>query len=166
MRTFITAVIILSFSTSAYSWTLPGGELTGEDFDSEKLLGKVAIVFYVSPSKKDLNEEASEAVKKEKFDSDKFSSAGIIDLKSSWIPNGLIVRSIKKKQEKYPRTIYLKDKDKYMPKALSFEPEGNDVFVFNAKGEEVYRHLGQLGHNDILALISTLKKEINSLTEN
>ena len=166
MRTYVFTLFFLAFTSLAGAWTLPEGELNGEDFNSDKIAGKAAVVFYVSPSKKDLNEEASEAVKKEKFDADKFSSVGIIDLKSSWIPNGLIVRSIKKKQEKYPRTIYLKDKNKYMPKALSFEPEGNDVFVFNAKGEEVYRHLGKLDKEDIVKLVSTLKKEINSLTKN
>lgn len=166
MRTYVFTLCILAFSSLAGAWTLPEGQLSGEDFNSDTLIGKASVVFYVSPSKKDLNEEASEAVKKEKFNSDNFSSVGIIDLKSSWIPNGLIVRSIKKKQKKYPRTIYLKDKDRHMHEILSFEPKGNDVFVFNAKGEEVYRHLGKLNTTDIDKLVSTLKKEINSLTEN
>ncbi len=157
----LSVLFMLCFSLNAFSWTLPSGSLDGTDWKSESLKGKTFVLFYVSPSKKDLNNGASEAIKAQKFNSKDFSSVAVIDLKSSWIPNGLIMSAIKKKQKKYPRTIYLKDKKRHLHKTLNLNPTGNDVFVFNKNGDEIFRHNGKLNEDDIQKMIASLKESIS-----
>ena len=44
-----------------------GGRLDGTPWSSEELQGKVHVLFYVDPDEKDTNNDASEALDKEKF---------------------------------------------------------------------------------------------------
>ncbi len=151
---------ILLFPSLAFSWSLDSGSLNGDDWDSSIMKGKAYILFYVSPKKKDLNNDASDELKKQKFDFDVFGSVAVIDLKSSWIPNGLITRAIKKKQLKYPRTIYLKDKKRFLHKSLDFKPSGNDIFAFDKEGKEIFRQSGKLSDEDTQKLIKILRESI------
>ncbi len=152
--------LILLFPSLAFSWSLDSGNLNGDDWDSSIMKGKAYILFYVSPKKKDLNNDASDELKKQKFDGDVFGSVAVIDLKSSWIPNGLITRAIKKKQLKYPRTIYLKDKKRFLHKSLDFKPSGNDIFAFDKEGKEIFRQSGKLSDEDTQKLIKILRESI------
>ena len=162
MKSLLLGLSLCFFCVGAFGWVLEGGNLDKTDFDyHEAVKGRIAVLFYVNPSKRNLNNEASEAIKKENFDIKHFASLAIIDKKSSWLPKYLIMSSLKKKQKKYPRTIYLMDVDRNMHEILDFEPRGNDVFIFDSKGNEIYRHLGKLDAEDILELVSTLKDEIN-----
>jgi predicted transcriptional regulator len=153
-------IIPLLFPLLASAWVLPDGSLDGKDFDSASLKGKAFVLFYVSPKQKELNMEASEELKAQKFDGDVFGSVAIIDLKSSWIPNGLIMRAIKAKQEKYPRTIYLKDKKRYMHDILKFEPTGNEIFAFDDDGKMVFKHQGKASPEKVKELIKIMKASV------
>lgn len=145
------------FSTA---WVLPGGGLDGSDFDSEVFKGKAFVLFYVSPQKKQINMEASEELKAQKFDGDAFRSVAIIDLKSSWVPNPLIMRALRAKQEKYPKTIYLGDKKRHMHKILDFKPTGNELFAFDQNGKMIFSHLGKADPEKVKELISILKASV------
>ena len=54
-----------------------GGRLDGKPWSSDELQGKVYVLFYVDPDEKDTNNDASEALDREKFPDDKFQSFGI-----------------------------------------------------------------------------------------
>ena len=56
-----------------------GGRLDGTPWSSDEMKGKVHVLFYVDPDKKDLNNDASEALAAEKFSLDKYQSVGIIN---------------------------------------------------------------------------------------
>ena len=64
-----------------------GGRLDGSPWGSAELKGKVHILFYVDPDEKDLNNDASEALAKEKFSDEKYQSWAIINLAATWLPN-------------------------------------------------------------------------------
>jgi predicted transcriptional regulator len=86
-----------------------GGRLDQKPWSSEELQGKVHVLFYVDPDEKDTNNDASEALDKEKFPSDKFQSVGIINMAATWLPNFAISAALKDKQKLYPKTIYVRD---------------------------------------------------------
>src|SRR5512136_1241994 len=67
-----------------------GGRLDGKPWSSEELRGKVHVLFYVDPDEKDTNNDASDALDKEKFSGDKYQSVGIINMAASWLPNFVI----------------------------------------------------------------------------
>jgi len=162
MKKLTVLAAFLFFPLLVNAWVLPDGGLDGEDFDSKSLKGKAFVLFYVSPKHKELNMEASEELKAQKFEGDVFGSVAIIDLKSSWIPNGLIMRAVKAKQEKYPRTTYLKDRKRHMHKILDFEPTGNEIFAFDQDGKEIFRHLGKAEPEKVKELIKVMKASVRA----
>ncbi len=158
MKTLLFLLLLLP--SFAFSWFLDSGGLDGKDWDSSIMEGKSYVLFYVSPKYKDLNNDASERLRAEKFEDSVFGSVAVIDFKSSWVPNGFIKRALKKKQRKYPRTIYLKDKKRYLHKSLNFKPSGNDIFAFDKNGNEIFRQSGKLNKEDIVKLIKVLRVSI------
>lgn len=76
-----------------------GGRLDGKPWSSEELQGKIHVLFYVDPDEKDTNNDASEALNREKFSSDKFQSVGIINMAATWLPNFAISSALKDKQK-------------------------------------------------------------------
>ncbi|WP_456381787.1 YtfJ family protein, partial [Hydrogenimonas sp.] len=86
-----------------------GGRVDGTSFDSDTLKGKVTVLFYVDPDKKSLNEDFTEALKARRFDRSRYRSVAIVNMAATWMPNFAIAAALKRKQEKYPDTIYVKD---------------------------------------------------------
>ena len=54
-----------------------GGRINGESWSSSELQGKVFVLFYADPDEADLNNDASEAIKAEDFDKQKYGSVAV-----------------------------------------------------------------------------------------
>src|SRR4030065_314924 len=93
-----------------------GGRLDGSPWSSEELKGKVYVLFYVDPDERDTNNDASEALLREKLSRDKFQSVGIMNMAATWLPNFAISSGLKDKQKRYPTTIYVRDYKKVLVK--------------------------------------------------
>jgi predicted transcriptional regulator len=77
--------------------------------EQRRVTGKGLCVFYVDPDEKDTNNEASDALDREKFPSEKFQTVGIINMAATWLPNFAISSALKDKQKRYPKTTYVRD---------------------------------------------------------
>lgn len=137
-----------------------GGKINGEAWDSKELQGKVYLVVYSAPGSKDLNNKATEAIKKEAFPRDKFGSVAVVNMAASWLPNALINNAIKSKQEKYPDTIYVKDINKSLVKNWGLKDDSNDILLLNKKGEVIFSFDGELQEKDINTLVDLAKKNV------
>ncbi len=137
-----------------------GGRLDGKPWSSEELRGKVHVLFYVDPEEKDTNNDASEALDKEKFPGDKFQSVGIINMAASWLPNFAISSSLKDKQKRYPRTIYVRDYKKAMVNAWKIADDSSNVLAFDKQGKLIFRKDGKLTTEDIQRLIKSIRDHL------
>jgi YtfJ family uncharacterized protein len=133
-----------------------GGRLDGKPWSSEELQGKVHVLFYVDPDEKDTNNDASEALDREKFSSDKFQSVGIINMAATWLPNFAISSAIKDKQKRYPKTIYVRDYKRVLVSAWKIADDSSNVLVFDKKGRLVFRKDGKLTVEEIQRLIKVI----------
>ena len=138
-----------------------GGRLDGSPWSSQELKGKISVIFYVDPDEKDLNNEASEALKKENFPRDKFQSYGIINMDATWLPNFIISSSLEEKQEKYPSTIYVRDYEKALVKAWGISDDNSDVLAFDKEGKLIFRKDGKLNQEDIQTLIQAIRANMD-----
>jgi hypothetical protein len=137
-----------------------GGRLDGAPWSSEELKGKVHVLFYVDPDEKDTNNEASDALDREKFDGEKFQSVAIINMAATWLPNFAISSSLEEKQKRYPRTIYVRDYKKVMVDAWKIADDSSNVFVFDKSGRMIFRKDGKLGPDDIQNLIKVIRDNL------
>lgn len=137
-----------------------GGRLDGSPWSSEELKGKVNVIFYVDPDEKDLNNDASEALNKEKFPQEKFQSFGIINMAATWMPNFMISSSLEEKQKLYPRTIYVRDYKKVLVNAWKIADDTSDVLAFDKQGKLIFRKDGKLNAEEIKKLVQVVKDNL------
>jgi YtfJ family uncharacterized protein len=137
-----------------------GGRLNGTPWSSAELQGKVYVLFYVDPDEKDTNNEASEALDREKFPSDKVQSVGIINMAATWLPNFAISSALKDKQKRYPETIYVRDYKKVLVNAWKIADDNSNVFAFDKKGKLIFRKDGKLTAEEIQMLIKVIRDHL------
>jgi uncharacterized protein len=138
-----------------------GGHLDGRPWSSEEIRDKVSVFFYVDPDERDLNNDASEALKKEAFPLDKYQSFAVMNMAATWLPNIAINRSLKKKQEQYPSTIYVRDNDKTLVEAWGLSDDNNCVLAFDKEGRLIFRKDGQLDEQEINTLIQAIRGHLD-----
>jgi len=137
-----------------------GGRLDGKPWSSEELRGKVHVLFYVDPDEKDTNNDASEALDREKFPNDKFQSVGIINMAATWLPNFAISSALKDKQKRYPTTIYVRDYKKVLVNAWKIADDSSDVLAFDKNGRLIFRKDGKLTAEEIQRLIKVIRDHL------
>jgi YtfJ family uncharacterized protein len=137
-----------------------GERLDGKPWSSEELRGKVHVLFYVDPDEKDTNNDASEALLKENFPGEKYQSVGIINMAATWLPNFAISSSLKDKQKRYPKTIYVRDYKKVLVNAWNIADDSSNVFAFDKQGKLIFRKDGKLAAEDIQRLIKSIRDHL------
>jgi uncharacterized protein len=137
-----------------------GGRLDGKPWSSEELQGKIHVLFYVDPDEKDTNNHASDAIDKEKFPVDRFHSYGIINMAATWMPNFAINMALKDKQERYPKTTYVRDYMKVLVKAWKIADDSSDVLVFDKKGKLIFKKEGKLNAMEVQTLIKAVRDNL------
>jgi len=137
-----------------------GGRLDGAPWSSTELQGKVYVLFYVDPDEKDTNNEASDALDREKFPSEKFQSVGIINMAATWLPNFAISSALKDKQKRYPKTIYVRDYKKVLVNAWKIADDSSNVLAFDKKGKLIFRKDGKLTAEEIQTLLKVIRDHL------
>ena len=137
-----------------------GGRLDGKPWSSEELQGKVHVLFYVDPDEKDTNNDASDALDREKFSSDKFQSVGIINMAATWLPNFAISSALKDKQKRYPKTIYVRDYKKVLVNTWKIADDSSNVLAFDKQGKLIFRKDGKLTTEEIQRLIKVVRDHL------
>lgn len=137
-----------------------GGRTDGKAWNSASLKGKVHIVFYVDPDKKDLNEALNHALKKRHFDRSRYGSVAIVNMAATWMPNAAIEMKLKGKQKEFPDTIYVRDRNKVLVKKWALADDNSDILVFNKKGELIYKKFGKLSSSEIASVLKLIEKNL------
>jgi YtfJ family uncharacterized protein len=137
-----------------------GGRTDGKAWHSSSLKGKVRILFYVDPDKKDLNEALNKALKKESFDRSKFGSVAIVNMAATWMPNVAIESKLKSKQKEFPKTTYVRDRNKVLVKKWALADDNSDVLMFDKSGKLIYKKFGKLSQAEIAKVIALIKANI------
>jgi YtfJ family uncharacterized protein len=137
-----------------------GGRLNGTPWSSDELKGKVHVLFYVDPDEADLNNDASEALRKADFPGEKFQSVAIINMAATWLPNFAISSKLKKKQKAYPRTTYVRDYQKAVVEAWKIADDNSDVLAFDKQGRLIFRKDGKLNPEEIQKLLQAVRENL------
>lgn len=126
-----------------------GQKVSGGAFNTDEMKGKVAVLFYVDPDEKDLNEAFSEALAAKKYDQNKYKSYAVINMAATWLPNFAIASSLKEKQEKFPNAVYVMDMRKNFVKKWELGDDTSVVVIMDKEGKVLYRHDGKLDQGEM-----------------
>lgn len=138
-----------------------GGRLDGTPWSSAELKDKVTVLFYVDPDEKDLNNDASEALRKENLSLDKYQSYAVINMAATWLPNFAISSSLKEKQKIYTTTIYVRDFKKVLVSEWGLADDNSDVLAFDKAGNLIFRKDGKLTGEEIKTLIQAIRDNLD-----
>ncbi|MBN1308340.1 MAG: hypothetical protein JXA18_10515 [Chitinispirillaceae bacterium] len=137
-----------------------GGRLDGTPWSSVEIAGKVFSVYYIDPDESEVNEPLFTALKAENFPGDKVQSVAIINMKATWMPGAVLSMVLKRKQKKYPRTIYVKDNCRLLVTEWRLADHSSDVLLFNPRGEAIFSRDGKCSDEQIRAIIDLIWKTI------
>ena len=115
-----------------------GGKVTGEPWSSDELRGKVFSIFYVDPEERAKNEALEAAYKVENFPQKLHGSVAIINMAAAWYPNNMIESLLKKKQENFPFTTFVKDVNRKLVKEWGLADDGVNVVVVDETGKVIF----------------------------
>lgn len=138
-----------------------GGLVKGGEWSSATLVGKVHTVFYVDPDEKKVNAHVEEALKKENFPRDRYQSVAVINMRATWMPKFIISKLLKKKQERFTSTIFVKDRGKKLVKAWSLPDNSYNVLLFDARGRLLYSKATKFSDADIAEYIALVRKNLS-----
>jgi predicted transcriptional regulator len=139
-----------------------GGKVTGEPWNSDDIakIGKVVSLFYVDPEEKKHNEPLEEAYEKEHLPPDKHQGIAIINMAAAWYPNSMIDSQLKKKQEKFPRTIYVKDMKKALVREWDLQDDSVNLVVFGKDGKVIFAKKGAMSPDEISGLMKLIRSSL------
>ncbi len=139
-----------------------GGQLDGKPWSLDQSLKekKITIIYYVDPDEKDVNEEISEAFLKRNYPLNKVQYLAIINMAATWLPNFAIEAALKKKQKKYPDTLYLKDFNKAGVKSWGVNDDANVILVLDSSGNVIFYQSGKVSQSDQLKLLTKIDEMI------
>jgi predicted transcriptional regulator len=138
-----------------------GSRIDGKPWSSEELKGKVSVLFYVDPDFKDLNNDASDALKNKGYPREKFQSFAVINMAATWLPNFAISSALKDKQKRYPTTIYIRDYKKVLVQKWGLADDNSVVLAFDKEGRLLFRKDGKLGPEETETLLATVERNLN-----
>lgn len=139
-----------------------GGKLSGEAWSSDEIskTGKIISLFYVDPEEKKLNEPLEAAYETAKFPADKHGSIAIINMAAAWYPNSMIASQLKKKQEKFPRTSYVKDMKKTLVKEWGLKDDSVNLVIFGRDGKPLFLKQGAMTAVEITEAINVIRANL------
>jgi len=127
-----------------------GMVVDGSLWNSSTIKDKVFVMFYVDPDEKDVNEHYSQALKAEKEAKKlSFQSIAVINLAATWKPNFVIESILKDKQEEFPTTIYVKDKNSVLVKEWEIDDDASNILIFSNEGKLLFYKSGAMSPEDI-----------------
>ncbi|MCX6128079.1 MAG: transcriptional regulator [Proteobacteria bacterium] len=132
----------------------------GTSWNSASMLGTLTFLVYVDPDDSELNDALIDRLHDEKFPEQVFHSVAIINLAATWKPNSIIMSVLRTKQEKFPRTTYVFDKDRFVAQNWNLTPEGYHVVLLDRDGALLYEKAGKLEKNEIEKFVELIKLKI------
>ena len=137
-----------------------GMVLDGSAWSSSTVSDKVYVMFYVDPDEKDTNSHFSKALKEKKYDRSNYGSLAVINLAATWKPNFVIESILESKQEEFPDTIYVKDKNSVLVNEWKLDDDASNIIIFSKRGEVLFYKSGKMSEEDISNAFKTIEDSL------
>lgn len=169
------SVFILFIFASSAAYTLSAGDIVEniEVRDAEDnpaaipdLGKKVLTIFYTDPDASRQNDPFADRLLAEKFDREKYSAIGIVNMKDTWKPNEVIRAAVRKRIKKY-QAVILTDPDHILKNAWHLEKSDDlSVILVIGKDRKIYYiyDRGSLPFEEQEKAVNLIKKLIKNQT--
>jgi len=137
-----------------------GGLTDGTEWNSSTLNGKLNLLFYVDPDKKDDIDDFMDEFHQKNYDSTQLGTTSIINLKATWLPNFAIEKKLKSQQEKFPNITYVKDKNKLLVDKWDLADDSVNILLFDKEGKLIYQQDGKISNDEQKKLFQIIEEKL------
>jgi YtfJ family uncharacterized protein len=137
-----------------------GGRLDGKPWDSSEMVGKVHVLMYIDPGKRNLNEHVQQELKRVGFPREQFRATAVINTQATWTPEWAMRSVLKDKEKEFPHTTYVLDNAKHLVKAWGLEDHNYDIVTFDKRGRVIFNKAGKLSPEHTEQLIQVIRENL------
>jgi predicted transcriptional regulator len=173
MRSFSTVFLILfliqyvsaQIGTQIQQVTLT--DVKNASISIPDLGSKVLLLFYLDPDVQDISDPLAESINAKQYPENKFGAIGIANCKDTWIPDALILSIAHNKQERFPKSLILLDKNHTLNTSWSLGPCNNQIVVLIVGIDMKVKYIKKISSkNQCIAIINTVTSLIEHEIEN
>lgn len=170
---FLSAVFFLALSIPVRAESRPGdtlptvvlsgdggGRTDGTPWSSASCRGRLTSVFYIDPDERALNEPAFDSLKAACFPGDRFFSVAILNMAATWMPDAVIETMLRKKQKKFPRTVYVRDLEKALVRTWGLKDQSSNILILDREGRVIFSRDGKLSETDIRKMMAAIREKL------
>ena len=121
-----------------------GGDSKDNAWHSKNLQGKVHILLYMDPDKREESMPFLDTLNAEKYDKKKYSTVAIVNLAATWMPDAILESLLSKKQKELQNTEFVFDKTKCFVKKWQMKDDASNVLVLDKDMKVLYQKSGIL----------------------
>ncbi len=133
-----------------------GGTSRDKPWHSTSLKGKVHVLLYMDPDKREESQELLDALKTLEANSKKYSTVAIVNLAATWMPDAVLEGLLSKKEKELKNTSFVFDKKKYLVKKWKMKDDASNVLIVDKTLKVMYKKVGQVSDNEIKHMIKLL----------
>ncbi len=134
-----------------------------KSWSSKELLGKVHILLYMDPDKKDQAMPLLNKINNKRFDKNRYSTVAIVNLAATWMPNFALKAMLKKKQKELKNTIFVFDDNKYLIDKWGLKDNDCNVLVVDKNGKILYEKKGKMSKDDIKKIFDIVENNLKEI---
>lgn len=151
----------LKVGDSAAGFNLKDPAGVDYSLDSSQYKGKVVVVFYADPGSKDLNNDLQNALKAAReagtLDKKNYEGLGVVNVKDSIVPNFVLRRIIKSKQEE-TKAVILIDPDYAVLNLWGLTKKTSNIIMLDKQRTCRYLYKGKVPAADIAKVIALIQE--------
>ncbi len=133
-----------------------GGTADGKEWNSSNLTGKINLILYVDPGKKESATPLIDKIDSLNYAPDSLGITFIVNTQATFIPDFLIQKMIKSRAEENKNILYVLDQNKVLIKEWKLTEENINVLIIDSSGKTLHRHDGEITEEYINKLISRI----------
>lgn len=139
-----------------------GSYANGKRWDSSILLGKITLLVYFDPDKRESGKifmPTLEAFERD-LDFSTFQTILIVNLKATLIPGFLVRGAIKSQAKDHPTRSYIFDGNSVLVRTWALHDNEYNTLVINEEGRVIYRHSGEWEEGEIIVMDSIIRSHV------
>ena len=137
-----------------------GGTSDKKAWYSKTLRGKVHLILYMDPDKREETQALLDALNSLNVNSNSYSTVAIVNLAATWLPNAILESKLSKKQKELKNTVFVFDKRKYLVKKWGLKDNDSNVIIINRNSKVIYQKSGKISKMDIDTILSLIKQNL------
>ena len=159
LATMMQAVNIGDTLTSVSLEKENGATSNDKPWHSTSLQGKVHVILYMDPDKREESQELLDALKALETNSKDYSTVAIVNLAATWMPDVVLEGLLSKKEKELKNTSFVFDKKKYLVKKWQMKDDASNILIVDKNSKVIYKKVGKISSSDIEVIL----KKIQSL---